>query len=89
MYRLSNAYDARDEIKNVGGTYDGATKTWLVTDEQYAQLLEFAAASARRFNKRDTQFAKTWAKVKADGEKIEGSSPSDGLAVDEKGRLLK
>jgi len=47
----------------VGGRYNGATKTWTVTDEQYEDLLERVAASAARSNRRDTQLARDWATV--------------------------
>jgi hypothetical protein len=64
MVRLSGkTYDVRDEIKRVGGKYDAATKTWTVTDEQLVLLQEAAELSARRFNKRDTQFSRSWAGV--------------------------
>ena len=56
-------YDCRAEIKYVGGKFDG--RVWTVTVEQLATLREMAAASGRRFNKRDTQFSRSWAVVEA------------------------
>jgi hypothetical protein len=38
MIRLSNAYDAREFIKAHGGSFEAATKSWVLTDEQWAEL---------------------------------------------------
>ncbi len=63
MIKLANAYAARDQIKRAGGKFDGASKCWLVSEEQLATLTEWAAESAARSNKRDTQFGRDWARV--------------------------
>ncbi len=59
----SATYAVREQIKRVGGTFDGTS--WSVTDEQLATLRDWADTSARRFNKRDTQFGRDWAVVEA------------------------
>lgn len=38
MYAITNGYDIRDHLRNVGGTFDKATKRWIISDEAYAKL---------------------------------------------------
>lgn len=64
MTLSGNTYAIRDEIRRAGGKYDGATRTWTVTEEQLADLVADAEASARRSNKRDRAFGVAWAGVR-------------------------
>ena len=59
----SATFDCREQIGRAGGKFDGST--WSVTSEQLTLLREWAAESGRRFNKRDTQFSRSWAVVEA------------------------
>lgn len=38
MYAITNAYDIREDLKAVGGTFDRVGKTWIISDEAYAKL---------------------------------------------------
>jgi len=74
MKSIANGYAVRETIKSVGGRYNGATKTWTVTDEQYEDLLERVAASAARSNRKDTQLARDWGKVVVEDKRPGGGS---------------
>ena len=37
MYAITNAYDIRDALKDLGATFDPARKAWMLTDAAYAK----------------------------------------------------
>lgn len=37
-YRIYGAYDARETLREIGGTFDPEAKAWVLTADQYAEL---------------------------------------------------
>ena len=62
-YNIANAYDIRDDLKAVGGTYHAPSKDWTITDEAFAKL-----------NARSHAYGMRWVKgwAKATKTKMEG-----------------
>ena len=52
-YRISNAYEAREWIRQACGKWDASTKSWSLTDQQYESLVSDVETSGTRYNKRD------------------------------------
>ena len=65
-YKISNAYGAKDWIREAGGKWHAATKVWTLTQEQYGSLLEDVEYSGRRSNKRDRALWTAWQHVQVE-----------------------
>lgn len=72
--RIYGAYACRQEIKAVGGKFNGGPG-WEVTEGQLLDLIEQAAASFRRSNKRDRALGMAFASVTIERE---GEPPQSG-----------
>jgi hypothetical protein len=40
MVKVTNAFAAREALKDMGAKWDGVAKAWMLTDEAYAVLTE-------------------------------------------------
>ena len=74
MYAISNGYDIQDDLRRVGGTFDRATKCWLISDEAYAKLAARGPAYGMKW-------ARGWGKATATkiGTPVNAAAAHDAL----------
>lgn len=72
-----NTYPVRDQLRDLGGSWDGARKVWMVPESQAARARELVASAPKRSFRRGGQRRRgTWTGCRC-GSVEEYSKPSD------------
>lgn len=70
QWRIGNAYEMREWLRELGGRWEPQSKTWVLTQAQYDRLYDMYEISSGRSNKRDRALAVAYDKCTVTGEEV-------------------